>query len=136
MYRTFQLQLAERVRELLRRQYDVELANIVIEQPRKAFRSVPCNQRLKEKEKLMLPFGQTLKGRQQHRDIVFLLPFHDGCWMLARRRQIRAVIGALNFCESLRAAAHRADRLMQSRTRAAWLTCVADWTGHLVSFEL
>jgi hypothetical protein len=39
---------------------------------------------LKEKEKLMLPFGQTLKGRQQDRDIVFLLPFHDRRWMLAR----------------------------------------------------
>ena len=35
MYRTFQQQLAERVRDFLRRQYDVELANIVIEQPPK-----------------------------------------------------------------------------------------------------
>ncbi len=33
MYRDFQLQLAERVRDFLRRQYDVELPNIVIEQP-------------------------------------------------------------------------------------------------------
>ena len=35
MYRTFQQQLAERVRDFLRRQYDVDLANIVIEQPPK-----------------------------------------------------------------------------------------------------
>jgi hypothetical protein len=39
---------------------------------------------LKEKEKLMLSFGQTLKRRQQKPDIVFLLPFDDGCRMLAR----------------------------------------------------
>ena len=35
MYRTFQQQLAEHVRDFLRRQYDIELANIVIEQPPK-----------------------------------------------------------------------------------------------------
>jgi arginyl-tRNA synthetase len=35
LYRTFQQQLAERVRDFLRRQYDVDLANIVIEQPPK-----------------------------------------------------------------------------------------------------
>ena len=35
MYRTFQQQLAERFRDFLRLQYDVELANIVIEQPPK-----------------------------------------------------------------------------------------------------
>ena len=35
MYRTFQQQLAERVRDFLRRQYDTELPNIVIEQPPK-----------------------------------------------------------------------------------------------------
>jgi arginyl-tRNA synthetase len=35
LYRTFQQQLAERVRDFLRRQYDVELDNIVIEQPPK-----------------------------------------------------------------------------------------------------
>ena len=35
MYRTFQQQLSERVGDFLRRQYDIELANIVIEQPPK-----------------------------------------------------------------------------------------------------
>ncbi len=35
MYRTFQQQLSERVRDFLKRQYDVELPNIVIEQPPK-----------------------------------------------------------------------------------------------------
>ena len=83
----------------------------------------------------MLPLGETLKRRQEDRDIVVLLPFDDRRWMLARGGQVHAVIRALNFCESLRAAAYRADGLMQSRTRAAWLTCVADGTGHLVSLD-
>jgi hypothetical protein len=45
---------------------------------------VPCNQRLEKEEDLMLPFGQTLKRRQQNRNIVFLLPFDDRRRMLAR----------------------------------------------------
>ena len=67
-----------------RRDGSRRLRHIIVDQPREAFRRVPRNQRLKEEEELMLPFGQSLNGREQDRDIVFLLPFDDG------RRDARA----------------------------------------------
>jgi|SRR6187431_240964 hypothetical protein len=83
----------------------------------------------------MLPLGESLKCGQEDRHIVLLLPFDDRRWMLARGGQVDAVVRALNFGEPFCAATDRADGLMQSRTRAAWLTGVAERTGHLVSLD-
>jgi hypothetical protein len=91
---------------------------------------------LEKKEELILPLGQSLDGRKQNGDIVFLLPLHDGGWVLARRSQVHAVVGTLNLRESLSTAADRADRLVQRRARAPLLPCMAKRTGHLVSFAL
>src|SRR6478672_978914 len=83
----------------------------------------------------MLPFRQSMKRWQQERDVMFLLSLDDGGGMFARGREIDAVIGTLDLGESLRATTHRTNRLVQSRTRATRLTCTADRTGHLVSFD-
>jgi len=54
------------------------------EQAREAFGRMSRDQRLEKKEKLMLPFRQTVKCRKEDRNIMILLTLDDGGGMLAR----------------------------------------------------
>ena len=60
------------------------LRDIVVEQAREAFGRMSRDQRLEKKEKLMLPFRQTVKCRKEDRNIMILLALDDGGGMLAR----------------------------------------------------
>jgi hypothetical protein len=77
---------------------------------------MPCDQRVEQEEQLMLSLRQTLQRRQQNRDVMFLLAAHGCCRVLARGRQIRAILRALDFCQPLRAAADRTNCLPKRRT--------------------
>jgi hypothetical protein len=78
----------------------------------------------------MLTFGEFAQRWQKHRDVTFLLSFDDGCRVLAGGRQMRTVIGAVNFDQSFSRAADGADRLSQGRARTARLPLITDWTCH------
>jgi hypothetical protein len=73
----------------------------------------------------MLPLGEALQRRHQDVDVVFLLPPDDRRGVLARRREVDAVLRTLNLREALGAAADRADRLPECGTGTPLLPYMA-----------
>ena len=110
------------------------LRDVVIDDPAEPLRSVSSNGRVKQKEQLMLALGEVADRGEKHRDVPLLLTLHLRRRMLARGRQVRAIVGTIDLDEALRRAAHRADRLAERRARAATLTPAAGRTGHRSSF--
>jgi hypothetical protein len=76
---------------------------------------------LEKEEQLILALGQRLNGRKQDGDVVFLLALDDRRWMLAGRREVDAVVRALNLHQAFGSATHCADGLMKRRACAALL---------------
>ncbi len=113
-----------------RRQCPRGVRDVVIVQSCEPFRYVARDCGLDQEEELMLPLGQLLDRRHQHRHIAFLLTLHHRRRVFSRRREMRAVSRAVDLHQTLRRAADRTNRLCQRRTLASRLALITDWTCH------
>src|SRR5688572_8477525 len=78
----------------------------------------------------MLALREVTDRGDEERDVPLLLTLHLRRRVLARRRQMRAVVWTVDLDETLRGAADRADGLAECRTAAATLALATDGTSH------
>jgi len=92
------------------------IRHVVVDQPVERFG--PHEERRDQQEELRLTLAEIPNERHHERGVALLLADEDGGGMLARRREVWAVVWTRDLDPSLRAAADRADLLAKSRTGA------------------
>jgi hypothetical protein len=112
------------------RQRPCSLDHVVVHDRFKLRRSVSRDERRHQKEELRLACVEILQGLHEEAYILTLLPDGDRWWVLARGGEVRAVGRASNLDQALRAAADRADLVIQCGAGAAASPLAADRAGH------
>jgi hypothetical protein len=110
------------------------IGNIFVVEAGKSLRFVAGYHTVEEKEELMLPLRQLADRGKHHGDVAFLLFFHNGGWMLARRGEIGAVGGARNLDQALGSTADGADTPAEGRTLPPSLPRTTRGADHEASF--
>ena len=116
-----------------RRQRRGRIRDVEIDQRLQLRRSISHEKAGQREEELRLTFVEVPRSVEERADVTLLLSNDNGRRMLARRHQVRAVGATLNFDETLRAAADRANLVTEGGTRPPRFAARAQGTDHIRS---
>ena len=104
--------------------------DVIVDGALKLRRFVAHEEGRDEKEQLRLPAAEVAHGLEDHSHVALLLSYGDRGRMLACARQPGTVAGALDFDQTLGAAAHRADLFAQGGAAASRPARATERTDH------